>query len=109
MDRPTPRALEWAVAESIDEVVRQIVRTAQRSLALKRAILFGSRARNDARPDSDVDLAFEHASTDAEWASFVNEMAECAPTLLPLDLVDLARVAPELRTRIRRDGRVVHG
>ena len=97
------------MAESIDDVVRQIVQAAQQSLALKRAILFGSRARSDARPDSDIDLAFEHGSTEAEWAEFVNDMAEHAPTLLPLDLLDLARVDPQLRARIRREGRVVHG
>jgi predicted nucleotidyltransferase len=93
----------------IDDAVREIVAAAARSLALKRAILFGSRARADARPDSDIDLAFEHGSSDAEWAAFVNEMSDSAPTLLSLDLVDLARVEPPLRTRILREGRVVHG
>jgi predicted nucleotidyltransferase len=97
------------VATSIDDTVRQIVRTAERSLVLKRAILFGSRARADARPNSDIDLAFEHASSDAQWAEFVNEMAERAPTLLALDLVDLSRVDPILRAKILREGRVVHG
>ena len=94
---------------AIDEVVQQIVRAAKRSLLLERAILFGSRARADARADSDIDLAIEHASTDAQWAEFVNEMAEQAPTLLALDLVDLARAEPPLRARILREGRVVHG
>lgn len=93
----------------IDEVVREIVAAAARSLALKRAFLFGSRARSDARPDSDIDLAFEHDSSDADWAAFVNEMADSAPTLLALDLVDLAHVEPHLRSRILREGRAVHG
>jgi predicted nucleotidyltransferase len=89
----------------VDDLVQQIVRAAQRALDLRRAILFGSRARTDARPGSDIDLAFEHASTDAEWAAFVNEMADQAPTLLGLDLVDLRQV----RARILQEGRVVHG
>jgi predicted nucleotidyltransferase len=95
--------------ESVDDVVREIVRAAQRSLRLQRVILFGSRARSDARPDSDIDLAFEHSSTDAEWAEFVNEMAEQAPTLLSIDPVDLARAEPRLRERICNEGRSVHG
>jgi predicted nucleotidyltransferase len=95
--------------ESVDDVVREIIRAAQRGLRLQRVILFGSRARHDARPDSDIDLAFEHSSTDAEWAEFVNEMAERAPTLLSIDFVDLARVDPRLRERIRTEGRSVHG
>jgi predicted nucleotidyltransferase len=93
----------------LDDAVQQIVAAAARSLALKRAILFGSRARSDERSDSDIDLAFEHESSDAEWAAFVNEMSDSAPTLLSLDLVDLARVEPQLRNEILRQGRVVHG
>jgi predicted nucleotidyltransferase len=93
----------------IDDAVREIVAAAARSLALRRAILFGSRARADERPDSDIDLAFEHGSSDAEWAAFVNEMSDSAPTLLSLDLVDLARVEPPLRARILHEGRIVHG
>jgi predicted nucleotidyltransferase len=97
------------VVESIEDVVHEIVQAAQRGLRLRRVILFGSRARLDARPDSDIDLAFEHGSTDAEWAAFVNEMAERAPTLLSIDLVDLARVEPGLRERICSEGRSLHG
>jgi predicted nucleotidyltransferase len=78
-------------------------------LRLRRAILFGSRARGDARPESDIDLAFEHDSPDAAFADFANRMAEEAPVLVRLDLVDLARVEPALGERIRADGRVVHG
>jgi predicted nucleotidyltransferase len=97
------------VVESVDDVVREIVLAAQRSLRLRRVILFGSRARRDARPDSDIDLAFDHGSTDAEWAAFVNDMAERAPTLLSLDLVDVARVDSRLRERIYSEGRSLHG
>ncbi len=39
-------------AELIDEMVRRIVRTAHP----QKIILFGSRARDEARPDSDIDL-----------------------------------------------------
>jgi len=98
-----------SAGDAVPRIVQHIVQAAQRSLELKRVFLFGSRARGDARPDSDIDLAFEHASTDAEWAEFVNEMAERAPTLLPLDLVDLARADPRLRARICQEGRVIHG
>jgi predicted nucleotidyltransferase len=97
------------VVDPILGVVQRIVRAAERSLKLERVFLFGSRARADARPDSDIDLAFEHASLDTQWADFVNEMNEQAPTLLSLDLVDLARVDAQLRARIRREGRVVYG
>ena len=101
--------LEWGVSDSTEDAVREIVSAAKRALVLKRAILFGSRARADARPDSDIDIAFDHESSDAEWAAFVNEMHDAAPTLLSLDLVDLARAEPRLRAAILREGRVLHG
>jgi predicted nucleotidyltransferase len=74
------------MTDPVQDAVREIVSAAKRSLVLKRAILFGSRARADARPESDIDIAFEHESSDAEWAAFVNEMSDSAPTLLSLDL-----------------------
>jgi predicted nucleotidyltransferase len=89
--------------------VGAIVDEAKRALDLRRVFLFGSRARGDAREDSDLDLAFEHGSPAAIWADFVNAMREHAPTLLDLDLVDLADVTPELRARILTEGRLVHG
>jgi len=65
------------------DAIRAIVREASRSLVLRRALLFGSRARGDARTASDIDLAFEHDSTDAEWAAFVNRMSDEAPRCFP--------------------------
>ena len=109
LDLAARRTLSSSTVESVEEVVRDIVRAAQRALRVQRVILFGSRAREDARPDSDIDLAFEHGSTDAEWAAFVNEMADRAPTLLAVDLIDLPRAEPGLRERICREGRLVHG
>jgi uncharacterized protein len=97
------------MSSSLDQVLAEIVQAARRSLDVRRAILFGSRARGDDRANSDIDLAFEHGSTDAQWAAFVNQMAEQAPTLLALDLVDLGRTTPELRARILREGRVADG
>jgi predicted nucleotidyltransferase len=86
-----------------------MIREAARVLDLRRVFLFGSRARGDARKDSDIDLAFEHGSSPAAWADFVNAMRDGAPTLLDLDLVDLAEVGPELRTRIVSEGKVLYG
>ena len=97
------------MGSDIDGVVQEIVAQAQRSLRLQRVLLFGSRARGDARSGSDIDLAFEHDSSPAEWADFVNRMADEAPTLLDLDLVDLRRASPHLRARILKEGKVAHG
>lgn len=87
----------------------EFLQQAERALSLRRVYLFGSRARGDARADSDLDLAFEHDSSPAEWASFVNTARDEAPVLLDLDLVDLATAAPDLRERILKEGKMIRG
>jgi predicted nucleotidyltransferase len=89
--------------------VSAIVHQADRALDLRRVFLFGSRARGDAREDSDIDLAFDHRSPASVWADFVNTMREQAPTLLDVDLIDLAQATPELRARILAEGKLLHG
>lgn len=91
------------------EGLREFLQQAENALVLRRVYLFGSRARGDAREDSDLDLAFEHDSSPSAWADFVNLAREQAPLLLDLDLVDLSRAAPELRERILEEGRLLRG
>jgi predicted nucleotidyltransferase len=94
---------------AVPQGLRDLLRQAEQTLALRRVWLFGSRARGDARPGSDLDLAFEHDSSPAAWADFVNLANETAPVLLDLDLVDVAHAAPELRKRILAEGRLLRG
>jgi predicted nucleotidyltransferase len=89
--------------------LRELLRQAESALVLRRVYLFGSRARGDARADSDLDLAFEHDSSPAEWADFVNQAQDEAPVLLDLDLVDLAQAPSELRERILKEGKLLRG
>jgi predicted nucleotidyltransferase len=86
-----------------------VARAARRSLAVRRVLLFGSRARGDARPDSDFDIAVDHGSDEGAWADFVNQMQETVPTLLDLELVDYARAPETLRRRIDEEGVALDG
>ena len=95
-------------SEALD-ILDYVVDEARRDLELRRVLLFGSRARGDARSGSDIDLAFEHESDDATWAGFVNRMRDTAPTLLDLDLIDLDSVSPELRSKVLAEGKVLYG
>lgn len=68
------------------------------------AVLFGSRARGTARPDSDVDLAVEARSVD-----LLTLGAELGQALdLEVDVVDLAEASIPLMEHVVRDGIVVH-
>ncbi len=86
-----------------------LVREATQRLRVRRLVLFGSRARGDARSDSDFDVAIEHDSDHATWSDFVCLVQEQAPTLLDIELVDSGRASESIRAAVDRDGRVLYG
>jgi predicted nucleotidyltransferase len=74
------------------------------------AYLFGSRARGEARPDSDVDLAVlyrDDPPPTLDGLGFELAAAVEAATGRPADIVVLNRAAPDLVHRILRDGLLV--
>ncbi|WBL37194.1 nucleotidyltransferase domain-containing protein [Tepidiforma flava] len=75
---------------------------------IRRIILFGSRARGDARERSDVDLAIEAPGADpVAWDDILAALDE-APTLLQLDVVRLEDAPEALRAAIEREGIELH-
>lgn len=89
----------------IEDVYRQIGRFAADAGA-KRVVLFGSRARGDNLPTSDIDLAVEGCDRfDALNDSLQNDLW----SLLKLDVINLdGPVSPALRAEIERDGKVLY-
>ena len=74
--------------------------------ALRLLVLFGSRARADARPTSDWDLGYvgtEGLDPDALLLDVVRALGTDR-----VDLVDLERAGAQIRYRAAADGRVVH-
>ncbi len=75
---------------------------------LQLAILFGSRARGAARPDSDIDIAIVPVDTALSLRDENRLVAKLErATDAAVDLVRLDRAAPALRWRIARDGIVL--
>ncbi|MGE0454033.1 MAG: nucleotidyltransferase family protein [Vicinamibacteria bacterium] len=89
---------------NLPDAVRRLVQRLGAEPTVRRIVLFGSRARGEARPRSDVDIAVEApAATARDWLRLV-DIAEDADTLLAIDLVRLDDVPPELRDRILTEG-----
>lgn len=87
---------------------RAVLRQARRFPEVKQVILFGSRARGDAEPRSDIDIAVSCPSvTPARWNVIEEEVQE-AETLLKIDLVRLEEASPPLRQEILKTGRVLY-
>jgi predicted nucleotidyltransferase len=75
-----------------------------------RLILFGSFARGDASPFSDLDLAVD-AGSEIEgrlWSRILFEVEEL-PTLRKIDLVDLWKAPEALKKAIEKEGIVIYG
>ncbi|MBY0759082.1 nucleotidyltransferase family protein [Sellimonas caecigallum] len=72
---------------------------------IQKVILFGSRARGDFKPTSDIDLAVSGGNI----ARFALDVDEETSTLLKYDIVDLERtMQPELRESIQREGKTLY-
>ena len=84
------------------ELVQELCAFA-RKRKIQKLMLFGSRARGDNRPKSDIDLAVQGGDV----AGFTDDVK--ARTLLFFDVVDLERPLPEtFRAEIVKDGVVLY-
>jgi predicted nucleotidyltransferase len=94
---------------SIDGLLAAIAREwpVLRELGIRRLELFGSRARNEARVDSDVDLLAEFAPG-RDLVDLVSATQHLEAVLgLPVDLITPSGMHPEARDSILRDLREV--
>jgi predicted nucleotidyltransferase len=89
--------------------IRRVVGLGVRAVDPDKVILYGSRARGDARKDSDYDLAFVFpGGRHDRWVRFVVDLDDAAVTLLPVDLLDWNEASGSLREQIGREGIVVY-
>jgi len=101
---------------SDDEILRALTRLLVERFGARRVVLFGSRARGDARPDSDFDVFVEMESQERPPDRNARILAEIGPRPWSLDLVvytpeEVARVRPipgTLLSMIESEGRVLH-
>lgn len=97
----------------LDEVVWRLVEAVDPD----RIILFGSRARGDARPDSDVDLLIVKDSEESPGRRIVRAYRALMGLGIPKDVLwytpqeveDWAEARSHVVSRALREGRVLYG
>ena len=101
----------------VDEaVLAEIVRRLVAAVDPDRILLFGSRARGDHRPDSDVDLLLIKASAIPAHRRVIPAYRALAGVLVPTDILwrtpqeieEWSRVSSHFTTRAVREGRVLY-
>lgn len=93
-------------ADAMPVILERIRNMAGQADGLELLVLFGSRARGDARAASDWDFGYLATPT-ADIAGLLAALVEIAGTDR-VDLVDLDRASGVLRFRAARDGWVVY-
>ena len=102
-------AIRTATDVILPASIRRLVELAVRAVDPARVILYGSRARGDARQNSDYDLAFVFPEDRHDrWVRFTVDLDDAALTLLPVDLLDWNLASEPLRERIRKEGIVLY-
>ena len=88
--------------------LRPVVDAAATFPEVDRLILFGSRARGDAKDRADIDLAVACSGADRrKWLDIVDAV-EIADTLLAVDLVRIGDCGPELLKEIAGTGTTLY-
>ncbi len=75
---------------------------------VERIYLFGSRARGDAAPRADLDIAVTCPTASREQWLRIWDQVERADTLLFVDLVRLEEASADLRARILSEGKIIY-
>ena len=91
---------------NIEDVYRQIIEIAKKN-KIEKIVLFGSRARGDNQPKSDIDLAVYGCK---DYQKFVEELNEELWSLLQLDIINMddTNISEVLIKEIERDGVDLH-
>ena len=94
--------MSYAYKINVPPVVLKELEDLSHAYQVKRLILFGSRARGDHLPKSDIDLA---VSGCRNFPDFAYDVENTTSTLLKFDIINLDEpVSESLLNQIRRDG-----
>lgn len=93
----------------IRQMLRDVCRSAHHRLAGHRVLVFGSRARGDAKPRSDFDIGvIGETPLPLEDFYALEDLIENLPTLYRIDWVDLSRASEKFRQTALADIEVIY-
>ena len=87
----------------VKEITRSVVPVLKK-YGIKRASIYGSFARGEQRPDSDVDLLVDLSNADMgmfKYMRFLNELEECLKR--NVDIITDSSMSPYMRANIEKD------
>jgi len=94
-----------SIESTLPVSIGRVVEFGVRAVEPLRVVLYGSRARGDARENSDYDLAFVFPPAQhGKWVRFLADLDDAPVTLLPVDLLDWNEASEPLREEIRKEG-----
>jgi nucleotidyltransferase substrate binding protein (TIGR01987 family) len=74
----------------------------------ERVYLFGSRVSGEAKPESDYDFAFDAPDPDDKALRAIRDELEDLPTLVRIDIANIAKSEPRFANRVRDTGLVLY-
>ena len=74
------------------EIVKEICQISSKYTNINKVVLFGSRARKDNSPKSDIDLAIYTESNSSDLLDFIYDIENNTPTLLEFDFSNMSEV-----------------
>ncbi|NLO05014.1 MAG: nucleotidyltransferase domain-containing protein [candidate division WS1 bacterium] len=93
-------------AGDLPEAVREVIRKIVEGYDPEKIIIFGSYARGDARPDSDLDVLVVK-DTEERWIDRVVEVSLlCTPRVIPMDI--LVKTPDEVQHMLDRRSLFMH-
>jgi predicted nucleotidyltransferase len=95
--------------KSNEELIRATVEVIKEFLPDAVVIVYGSRAKGNYRPNSDLDVAIlTDGEVPAPLMAQIREKLDELPTLVSFDLVDLNTVSESFKKVILKEGKVVY-
>ena len=92
-----------------DSLLEQIKGVFEQFPTITQAVIFGSRARRDYKPESDIDLAVFGKSLTSEDLALIFKALESLPMIYKIDLVHYESIQDQkFKEIIDRDKRVIY-